>query len=137
MSAHLSQSASINHAGKPTVDAIYGEDDSDGDSRQRQEEVAEIKPSKSKFDKYVEEVKIRQTRAEQRIFTEIKVDPQCEVPDVKGFQDYSVKLILPEVNFSAQSHDRILKMQLLERNDGRKWFLWIAQGKVGKEHVTT
>jgi len=28
-------------------------------------------------------------------------------------------------------------MQLLERNDGKKWFVWIAQGKVGKEHVNT
>lgn len=56
---------------------------------------------------------------------------------MKVFEDYSVKLILPEVNFSAQSHDRVAKMQLLERNDGRKWFLWIAQGKLGRDKVST
>jgi hypothetical protein len=28
-------------------------------------------------------------------------------------------------------------MQLLERNDGKKWFLWIAQGRVGRDAVST
>ena len=28
-------------------------------------------------------------------------------------------------------------MQLLERNDGKKWFLWIAQGKIGRNNVST
>jgi len=138
MSAHVSQSASANnvaryepvaaHPATSQVNGIYGEDDSDdgGQKEDQSEEVKEIIPSKSKYDKFVEEVKVREIRAEQRIFPEIKVDPQCEVADVKVFQDYSVKLTLPEVNFSAQSHDRVLKMQLLERKDGKKWFLWIA-----------
>ena len=28
-------------------------------------------------------------------------------------------------------------MQLLERNDNKKWFLWIAEGKVGKAQIKT
>ena len=56
---------------------IYAEDDSEEDKEvnkscyENEEEV--IKPSKSKFDKFVEEVKIRETTAMQKIFKEIKV----------------------------------------------------------------
>ena len=28
-------------------------------------------------------------------------------------------------------------MQLLERNDKKKWFLWIAEGKVGRNQIKT
>ena len=28
-------------------------------------------------------------------------------------------------------------MQLLERNDGKKWFLWIAQGRIGRDNIST
>ena len=28
-------------------------------------------------------------------------------------------------------------MQLLERNDNKKWFLWIADGKLGKVQIKT
>ena len=107
---------------------IYAEDESDEEKQLKKidEDKEVIKPSKSKFNRFVEEVKIREITAMQRIFKEIKVDPQCELNDVKVFQDYSVKLNLFEVNFSASSHDKFLRMQLLERNDGKKWFLWIG-----------
>ena len=142
MSAHVSESVTNIQANQiglnPQLNNIYGQDDSedevarpvvDGDD----EEV--IKPSKSKFDRFVEEVKMRETNAMARIFKECKVDPQCELSDVKVFQDYSVKLTLQEVNLTVNSHDKFLRMQLLERNDLKKWFLWICQGKVGREAI--
>ena len=85
----------------------------------------------------MEEVKSREFHAEQRIFPDIKVDSQCELREVKVFQDYSAKLTLQEVNFSAINQDKFVRMQLLERNDGKKWFLWIAQGRIGRDAVTT
>ena len=51
------------------------------------------------------------------------------------FEDYSVKLTLPDLVYSSLSQDKFIRMQLLERDDKKKWFLWIAQGKVGREAI--
>ena len=52
------------------------------------------------------------------------------------FEDYSVKLCLQDLSFSAaSSQDKIIKMQLLERTDKKKWFVWVAQGKVGRDNI--
>jgi hypothetical protein len=33
---------------------------------------------------------------------------------------------MQELEFSAAKQDKFIKMQLLERKDRKKWFLWIA-----------
>ena len=42
-----------------------------------------------------------------------------------------------DLEFTATSRDAFVRMQLLERNDKKKWFLWIAEGKVGKAQIKT
>ena len=68
---------------------------------------------------------------------QFKVDSQCELQDVTVFQDFSCKLIRQDLDFTATSRDAFIRMQLLERNDKKKWFLWIAEGKVGKQQIKT
>ena len=76
MSAHVSQSAQNFQSLKLQPEGIYGEDESDEEDVHRNRvEDAEIKPSKRKFDKFVEEVKNREILADQRLFPDIKVDP--------------------------------------------------------------
>lgn len=64
----------------------------------------------------------------------VNVDEDCELKDVFVFEDYSVKLLLQDLEFSSTSQDRYLRMQLLERNDGKKWFLWLVNGKMGRDN---
>lgn len=77
MSAHISETAlNILPNNVQLTNGLYAEDDSEDDHIQRHENNDDvIKPSKSKFDRFVEEVKIRETTAMQRIFKECKVDP--------------------------------------------------------------
>jgi hypothetical protein len=58
--------------------------------KQADDEV--ILPSKSKFDKFVEEVKQREVLHRPKHLN-IEVDKQCEIEDVHVFEDYSVTLI--------------------------------------------
>ena len=53
------------------------------------------------------------------------------------FQDYSCKLTRHDLELTATSRDSFVRMQLLERNDKKKWHLWIAEGKVGKQQIKT
>ena len=93
MSAHVSQSATLQNV--QNVAVASNEDDSEPSPEKHPfSQQNEIKPSKSKYDRFLEDVKTREINAEARIFSDIKVDPQCEVPDVKVFQDYSAKLTL-------------------------------------------
>lgn len=96
-----------------------------------------IQPSKAKFDKFKEEVKQRETTAMQNLAPQFKVDNQCELKDVTVFQDYSCRLTRQDLELTATSRDAFIRMQLLERNDKKKWFLWIADGKVGKAQLKT
>jgi len=90
MSAHVSNSIHNNQdAPHIAPGGIYGEDDSEEEMVDQQRDAEEIKPSKSKFDKFVEEVKTREINAEQRIFADIKVDQFCDIERVKVYQDYS------------------------------------------------
>ena len=67
------------------------EDDADEGESKHTQEV--IQPSKSKFDKFKEEVKKRESEGQKRIFPKVNVDRDCEVKDVTVFEDYTVKLI--------------------------------------------
>ena len=42
-----------------------------------------------------------------------------------------------DLDFTATSRDAFKRMQLLERNDRKKWFVWIAEGYVGKSQIKT
>ena len=129
-SAHMSETES-----KVNVPTARMEDDDDEDevrSDRSQQEV--IQPSKSKFDAFKEEVKKRENQGRERIFTKVKVDKDCELKEVQVFEDYAVRLILQDTEYSSDTQDRYMKMQLLERNDAKKWFLWIATGKVGRDN---
>ena len=48
------------------------------------------------------------------------------------YQDYSCRLTRQEVEFTANSRDAFVRMQLLERNDRKKWCLWMGEGRAGK-----
>ena len=111
--------------------AVDEEDENEVESKHTQEV---IQPSKSKFDKFKEEVKKRENEGQERIFAKVNVDKACELKDVHVFEDYTVKLILQDLEYSSTSQDKYMRMQLLERNDGKKWFLWTVNGKVGREN---
>lgn len=42
-----------------------------------------------------------------------------------------------DLELTATSRDAFIRMQLLERNDKKKWFLWMAEGKVGRQQIKT
>ena len=108
------------------------EEEEDDVESQHTQEV--IQPSKSKFDKFKEEVKKRENEGQERIFAKVNVDKDCELKEVQVFEDYTVKLILQDLEYSSISQDKYMKMQLLERNDAKKWFLWLVNGKVGRDN---
>ena len=111
-----------------------GEDDIEND---KENHVNVIQPSKAKFDRFKEEVKQRETTAMLNLTPQFKVDSQCELKDVIVFQDYSCKLSRQDLELTATSRDAFIRMQLLERNDKKKWFLWMAEGKVGRQQIKT
>ena len=63
---------------------------------------------------------------------EIALEKECTMKEVKVYQDYSVSLQQTDITFAtALSNDKFMKIQLLERTDGIKWFFWTVQGRVG------
>jgi hypothetical protein len=64
------------------------------------------------------------------------VDSQCDIENVYVYEDYSCKLVLKDLEYSAAlPQDKYLKMQLLERKDRKKWFVWFATSRQGKETI--
>ena len=58
----------------------------------------------------------------------------CELTKVSVMEDYSCYMQQDDIAFNEQGeHTRFFKMQLLVRDDNKKWFVWIQQGKVGQE----
>ena len=45
-------------------------------------------------------------------------------------QDYNCLLTLEDISYNQLSQIKVFKMQLLERKDKQKWFVWTAQNKV-------
>mmetsp|Transcript_23804 Transcript_23804/g.23491 ORF Transcript_23804/g.23491 Transcript_23804/m.23491 type:complete len:124 (+) Transcript_23804:337-708(+) len=67
---------------------------------------------------------------------EIALEKECTMKDVKVYQDYSVSLLQTDISLgTALSNDKFMKIQLLERADGLKWFCWTVQGRVGNLKV--
>jgi len=62
--------------------------------------------------------------------TRHQVDPACTFANVTVLQDYSCVLALHDIDYNQISKMRVYKMQLLERNDKLKWFVWTAHGKM-------
>lgn len=132
--------------------AIYAEESSDEDIRavdqeERSQEAQAgkntevINPSKSKYDKFVEEVKQRDSLARPKLET-LQVDAQCELiesgVEFHVYEDYSTKLCLQDLQFDAgKIQDRVIKLQLLERADTKKWVIWMATGLVTSTQLKT
>ena len=73
----------------------------------------------------------------QRKMNKFKVDPACQIGSVHVFEDYSCKLVLKDIEFSAVTQDKFLRMQLLQRKGAEKWFLWYGVQRAGRENITT
>lgn len=63
------------------------------------------------------------------------MDPQCELlhgdtaTALHVYEDYSIKLLLQDVEYSVgKIQDKVIKLQLLERDDEKKWWVWMANG---------
>ena len=65
----------------------------------------------------------------------LQIDPQAqnELRDTGAefhvYEDYSTKICLNDLQFEVgKIQDKIIKLQLLERADEKKWFVWMATG---------
>ena len=99
----------------------------------------EIVPKVNKNQALLEEIKMREeqeagmeSKMRQRLLN-ISVDPNCEVQNVHVLKDYSCHLQQSDIAYDQNEHTRFFKMQLLERNDKKKWSLWVQNGRVGVE----
>ena len=80
-------------------------------------------------------MKQREQLARQNLGEAPEVDANCELLDTEeGLQvyaDYSVILHMQDLEFTVgKVQDRSIKMQLLERADNKKWFVWSQQGMI-------
>lgn len=60
---------------------------------------------------------------------EVPLDRYCELQDVHVVGDYSCVLTSEDISYDQLSSIRIIRMQLLERSDRRKWTFWMARGQ--------
>jgi WGR domain len=83
----------------------------------------------------IEEIKQREAEAsKQNRFLNMKVDPMCELTKVSVMDDYSCYMQQDDISYNDKGeHTKFFKMQLLVRDDSKKWFVWIQTGKVGSE----
>jgi hypothetical protein len=75
----------------------------------------------------VEEIKLREeTASKVKSLITYKVDPACEVKNSHVLNDYSCYMQQTDIAYTDKNEQtRFYKMQLLERNDEKKWFLWV------------
>ena len=64
---------------------------------------------------------------------EHKVDKECSLKNVRVFKDYSCTLSLTDVAYGSFGHNKFYKMQMLERLDQKKWFVWTHWGRIGQD----
>lgn len=64
-----------------------------------------------------------------------KVDPCCSVMNVGVLHDYSCVLVMEDISYNQLSQIKVVKMQLLERRDFKKWYVWIAQGILSESEL--
>lgn len=60
---------------------------------------------------------------------EVQLDRYCELQDVHVVGDFSCVLTSEDISYNQLNCIRIVRMQLLERNDRRKWTFWMAKGQ--------
>lgn len=58
------------------------------------------------------------------------MDAACEIKNVKVMHDFSAVLVLEDISYNQISQVKVFKMQLFERNDKQKWYVWVAQGMI-------
>jgi hypothetical protein len=60
-----------------------------------------------------------------------KVDRDCKLPNVSVLDDYSCQLQQDDVSYNEDTHHTWYHvLQLLQRDDGLKWWLWTKKGKL-------
>ena len=85
-----------------------------------------IAPQVKKNQALIEDIKMREMEASKsKKFLNIKVDHACELANVHVLDDYSCYMQLNDIAYNENEHTKFYKMQLLERNDQKKWFLWV------------
>ena len=86
------------------------EDEQDKENRQ----TNEIRPERSRYDPIIEDVKRRENLPTQhRSFPKISVDKECDLDDkaqLSVFEDYSVKLIQQDLDFTQAKSDKYIRM---------------------------
>ncbi|CDW73944.1 poly [Stylonychia lemnae] len=96
----------------------------------------EIAPSINKNQSLIEDIQRREQEASKsRKFINIKVDPCCEISKVQVVDDYSCYLQQSDIAYNEKEATKFYKMQLLVRDDQKKWSLWVQQGRVGYEQT--
>ena len=106
-----------------------------------EDEVTEgrvIAPSKAtKNSKFRSEVIKRENLSRPAFLVKkVAVDPDCEIPDVEVYEDYSCLLNLVDITYSNLNQNKFYKIQLLERKDKKKWFMWVQLGRVNAENAS-
>jgi hypothetical protein len=68
-----------------------------------------------------------------------KVDRHCEIKNVTILNggEYHCHLQLDDISYNEDQQTKYIVMQLLERGDGKKWYVWFKQGKVARENFST
>jgi len=97
--------------------------------------VIDSKKKSSLDDDLLREVRARSTDPALS-HPKFRVDPFCDIKNVKVLGDYSVSLTLADVDFGDATQGKFYKMQVLERKDGLKWFVWFQYGKRSQENPT-
>lgn len=82
----------------------------------------------------IDEIKQREQSTGNRTLMTFKLDPACELKNVHVLDDYTCYMQQTDIAYNERNEQtRFYKMQLLQRNDEKKWFVWFQTGKVGSE----
>ena len=65
-----------------------------------------------------------------------KLDKDCTIKNAEILDDYHCWLQLNDISYSEEQQTRYLCMSLLQRADGKKWFLWTKTGKLASSNFT-
>lgn len=68
---------------------------------------------------------------------EIPVDADCFIQNVRVYKDYSCLLHLSDVDYNSLGSNKFYKMQMLERKDGKKWYVWSQFGRINAVNPKT
>jgi poly [ADP-ribose] polymerase len=67
------------------------------------------------------------------VTTKFRVDKESGLNHYNVFKDYCSMLNLTDVSYGIHGHNKFYFMQLLQRDDSKKWTLFMKYGRVGAE----